>query len=129
MAVMFLDSMITEVIDYCDNLPKPVNMTFTQSKITDKENTLLVMATCAILFVLYVFCNHSSEIYDNQLYDEFKRKNPRPKKFRYEYCRRRSMYTPPVNRKYIDETAQQELAAKRRRESLRSFKKLKKNDK
>ena len=123
---MFLDSMITEVIDYCDNLPKPVNMTFTQSKITDEENTLLVMGTCAILFIMCVFCNHSSEIYDNQLYDEFKRKNRGPKKVRDEYWRRRSMYTPPVQHKYIDNTAQRELAAKRRRESLRSFKKIEK---
>ena len=125
---MFLDSMITDVFDYCDNLPKPVNMTFTQSKITDEENTLLVMATCAILFVLYVFCNHSSEIYDNQLYEEFTSKPPKPNKFHNESWRMRNMYSP-IKRKYSDKTAQQELAAKRRRESLRSFKKLKKNDK
>lgn len=123
MAVMFLDSMITEVIDYCDNFPKPVNLSFTQSKITDKEKALLVIGVCAILFVVNILYIHSAQIYNNQLYDEFKRKNPRPKKFRDEYWRRRSMYTPPVNRKYIDKTAQQDLAAKQRRESLRSFKK------
>lgn len=121
--MLFLDSMITEAIEYCDNLPKPVNLSFKKTEITDKENSLLIIATFAILFVMYIFCYHSTEIYNNQLYDEFKRKNKSPKKICNEYWRRRSMYTPPVKRKNIDKMSQQEMA-KRRRESLRSFKKI-----
>jgi hypothetical protein len=123
----FVESMITDATPYCPTLPKPANMTFTQSKITDVELSIILFGVWIVLFVVNMFYSHSHEIYDNQLYYDFKSKKNSVHRYRDDYWQKRKQYMS-IKRKYSGETAgNEQIMAKRRRESLRSFKKLNNN--